>query len=614
MNKKRNPTREKLKNHVPRGRRSYMRSQIQLDHVDYFSDIDEASTNDDLSSVRFISKETCATIFCRRLIPLEIPIAKIGDEISAVSSTNDSFHRTLHNDTEQRSESKSRAESTLPKLTAAEGERDEFKLDNVDYISTFENASDNHDLSTLEHKIPHHKARVAFDKNKATRRRKRGGSSNGQVRSGTTSYESIPKIVIGYQYSNCNASVSTLGSSSMNDEKMEEDLSLDGENGKELNPRVGKDTAETVKGIAKTSTSSPMRTPDRTTYSCAQIEASMEEEETLEAAQPQYKEGDKSDRVLSGEGKSYSNAPRGTDGSSETEELSSADESPTDARIRELKQRIQRMQQISSLETGNNASAAGMQTPRQPDLTSQGNSMDRAYTKSKKHRSNKKRKDVGGVKSIERKIHGNHVDTAEMLSSANRGKSSAREKWKLNVAYLDEVEEASDNNDLSTVEIRISKKHASRAFASSHVPFEVPLDDHEEVSTIHCDLEMACQRSLSASELRGVTIPLGDESEIESKLFPQHRRCSPASQNNYRKRSRNPFETAAREIRFQLRKVHSSLDQRLGPVMADFQTKALAFWKKNMAGRSNAEKATIGVIVASVFILFIILVSVIAKP
>ena len=53
------------------------------------SDFEEASINDDISSVHFISKEETHAIFCRRLIPLEIPVQDAEDEISEVS-VNDS--------------------------------------------------------------------------------------------------------------------------------------------------------------------------------------------------------------------------------------------------------------------------------------------------------------------------------------------------------------------------------------------------------------------------------------------------------------------------------------------------------------------------------------------
>jgi hypothetical protein len=61
-----------------------------LENIQFYSDVDQASTNDGLSAIGFISKEATRPIFCRRLIPLEIPVCYSEDEVSAVSTVNGS--------------------------------------------------------------------------------------------------------------------------------------------------------------------------------------------------------------------------------------------------------------------------------------------------------------------------------------------------------------------------------------------------------------------------------------------------------------------------------------------------------------------------------------------
>lgn len=152
---------------------------LKLDHVDYYSGVDVASTNDGISLVGFISKEDTSQIFCRRLIPLEIPVYKRSaaaaagsqqDDISAFSSveplsvmpTGDSL--SIHAVHTRR--------GTVAQTTGTEGEKSLpihiLKLKDVDYLSVVDVASHNHDISTVAYRVSHKVAAAAFERNQAT--------------------------------------------------------------------------------------------------------------------------------------------------------------------------------------------------------------------------------------------------------------------------------------------------------------------------------------------------------------------------------------------------------------------------------------------------------------
>ena len=65
---------------------------IHLDNVEYVSEIDEAaSDSESLSSLESLSKDATDSIFCRRMVPLMVPVRKNKeeDEVSEVSYGND---------------------------------------------------------------------------------------------------------------------------------------------------------------------------------------------------------------------------------------------------------------------------------------------------------------------------------------------------------------------------------------------------------------------------------------------------------------------------------------------------------------------------------------------
>lgn len=124
----------------------------RLEYVDYYSFVDVASTNDGLSSVGFISKEDTRPIFCRRIVPLEIPVQRntFHDDVSAFSScdppsvmptgtsTGSISVQAVH--TRRATVQPTREAAHSPPITM---------LDKLDYISNIEVVSHNHDISTI---------------------------------------------------------------------------------------------------------------------------------------------------------------------------------------------------------------------------------------------------------------------------------------------------------------------------------------------------------------------------------------------------------------------------------------------------------------------------------
>jgi hypothetical protein len=122
-----------------------------LQGIDYFSAVEVASTNSDLSTLNSLQKEDAESIFCRRLIPLDIPVEDTTDEISVISIINEPSQIEAQ-----------RVKNELGDLQ----KKETIRLSNVDYHTSVDIASDHEDISTVGYKIPIKIAREAFDRTK----------------------------------------------------------------------------------------------------------------------------------------------------------------------------------------------------------------------------------------------------------------------------------------------------------------------------------------------------------------------------------------------------------------------------------------------------------------
>lgn len=177
----------------------------RLQHVDYYSYVDVASTNDGLSSVGFISKEDTRPIFCRRMVPLEVPVhRRFHDDVSAFSScdppsvmpTGDSLSvQVVH----------TRRATTELTREAGLSQRNTMH-DYVDCLPDIEIASPDHDISTITCRVSRQIAASAFH-----------DKQNEDMELGSLTSGALDGPLINKQFACHNRmdSISTLGSTSV---------------------------------------------------------------------------------------------------------------------------------------------------------------------------------------------------------------------------------------------------------------------------------------------------------------------------------------------------------------------------------------------------------------
>jgi hypothetical protein len=124
------------------------KQQRKLEWVKYYCNVEETSNNSDLSTMKSLQKEDTESIFCKRMIPLNIPAESGDDEISGFSNANDP------------SEVINLGSSNVPIKQLP------MRLKNVDYLTAVGVATDHQDISTVGYKIPYQIAHDAFDRTK----------------------------------------------------------------------------------------------------------------------------------------------------------------------------------------------------------------------------------------------------------------------------------------------------------------------------------------------------------------------------------------------------------------------------------------------------------------
>jgi hypothetical protein len=421
-------------------RRRKPNNPLFLENVDYYSEVDVASTNDGLSAVEFISKEDTSSIFCRRLIPLEIPIRKrrVKDDVSALSSEKAGSVMPT-GDTLSVQAVYTRRGNSAPKV----GQKKEATikrasmpkpLENVDYLSNIDVTSNNLDISTVTYGVSDQVAVSAFKKQDEVTKEIPVSDSCKNERS----LMSAPQLVVEVPTHRRLDSVSTLGSKSVTSDKLDDfPISFDDD---------GNDEA------IETS-------PEGS-------EIGREELESL---------GDVNNKMQLPVDVQLKNEP----------ELS------TDDRIRFLKERIRKMQAASELES----------LPEQR-LQSDDSKVSTAPKIKKLSSKTEILKHIGRPKVDHVSIDlPNQRDFAEqrMKPAHARARDADLEK-RLNLQDFDfaETSPVLDNTgiDFATATSRSSERYSS-------VPSEVTpvLDEFDDVSTIHCDFDHTQRMELIDVEL-----------------------------------------------------------------------------------------------------------------
>lgn len=202
------------------------------------------------------------------------------------------------------------------------------------------------------------------------------------------------------------------------------------------------------------------------------------------------------------------------------------------------------------------------------------------------------------------------------------------------VEYYSKMDTTSNHQDLSTVGNHIPKTFAKEAFGKRSVPDEVPIQDSDDVSDVSVEEPKNKIRTVQPPPHHSFDdVELGLQKESITKEAQAARQTG---------NSRSTCETVQREAVFYwkraktetvilvlkvkactaptvgkiqrgssalAKKVHDKSGPRVQKLMADFMVR----WHKYMNGRGTAEKVFIFTVAISLFILFILLIVVVAK-
>jgi hypothetical protein len=623
-------------------------NRIYLEHVDYYSDIDAASTNDGLSEGGFISKDATSAIFCRRLIPLVIPVRKpAADEMSAVSSVNESSVMLSVMGGDGNSERAIHTHRSVPrkeeiKSSGDHAKRDPMRLSNVDYLSKVDIASENEDMSTVGYTIPYNVAHAAFDQRKAVPKEIPLYDGQGDVplqgAAKRPFFIHVPSSFRQDSFSSLD-SVSLTDESFGNDENFGDAGSDDAvrparEGEQRAQPKESKNDkkdvanekfthpARTSKGakISATkakqmkSTTTDQKAKDsnkkrtnravpvhaakdsnkKTTKSALQVhEAKDLNQKTTKSALPVHAE----------KGLNKKTAKSALPLHAEKVE----DDSSTDLRIQALKKKIIRMQKSAEVMIAATSPQLESEVKKtvKPDEVENKKNMRNSETKKKSSVDSLKHKEIDSQKNSERLPEASSKQ--ERPYHAKKRSDDLKGKLKLyDVDYLANVETASSDNDLSTVEIRMSKATASEAFSDGPIPAEVPVDIMDDVSAFQCE-EEDVENGLRKQYAR---VPTGHPDYKKSSSQILLNKTKREAIYYFRKAKEQTFTVAGK---FKHGAVSASHKMQQNPRAQKIQAVFMALWTKYMEGRTMTEQMIVGVVGLSFFVLVILLIVVIAK-
>jgi hypothetical protein len=606
-------------------------NRIYLEHVDYYSDVDAASTNDGLSEVGFISKDATSAIFCRRLIPLVIPVRKpAADEMSAVSSVNESSVMLSVMGGDGNSERAIHTHRSVPrkeevKSSGDHAKRDPMRLSNVDYLSKVDVASESEDISTVGYTIPYNVAHAAFDRKKAVPKETPLYDEQGDVplqgAAKRTFFIHIPSSFGQDSFSSMD-SISLTDESFGNDQLFGDEGSDDAvrparEGEQRAKPKESKndkkdvanekftEPARTLKGAkissmkakqmkSTTGDQKPKDSNKKTTNSVLPIHAAKDSnKKTTKSALPVHTAKDLNKKT--------------TKSAFPVHAEKAEDESSTDLRIQALKEKIIRMQKSAEVMIAATSPQPENEVKKtvKPDKVENKKNMKNSETKKKPSVDSRKHTEINSQKNSERLPKASSRQKRQY--HAKKRTDDLKGKLKLyDVDYLDNVETASSDNDLSTVEVRMSKATASKAFADGPIPAEVPVDIMDDVSAFQCE-EEDVENGLRKDYAR---VPSGhpDFNKSSSQILLNKTKREAIY---YFRKAKEQTVTVAGKIKHGAVSASHKIQQ--NPEAQKIQAVFMALWTKCMEGRTITEQMIIGVVGLSFFVLVILLIVVIAK-
>lgn len=521
---------------------------LLLEHVDYYTDVDVASTNDGLSVVEFISKEETRAIFCRRLIPLEIPVQKrkVHDDVSAFSSekagsvmpTGDTLSVQAAY-TRRGTGGPKRGEKKNDSKTQASKSR---PLENVDYLTTIEVASNNLDVSTVTCRVSQQVAVSAFFK-------KRDDLTKEEEQS------SIPQLVVEFPKHGRLDSLSTLGSKSATSDELDtSDCSLD----ESRNYATFRD--ERLRSFGDSNSDmQPL------------LDSKIQVEPTPRIS------NQKARLLLDGD-------------FPEVTRLKNEPELSTDVRIRVLRERIRQMQAASELESLPEEDLH--EAAPNPECSREAPKAKRVPpSKTEKSREKGDHNISTRFSSEEHSSKPVHVPTG--APDADLGKT-------LELQDLDIMETTPMLDNATAVFDTATSKSSERNGGVPSVVTPV-LDELDDVSTIHCDFDHIHSRR---TEL--IDVEFGSQHDKTEIDHPSKGNLVFRTKRNAVQYSRvvtQKIAALARQANTALREY--AVYQRLHAYVVEL-------WMNHMDGRSPTERAIIGVMILSFFVFFILLISIIS--
>ena len=580
---------------------------FELENVDYISHFETASNDSAVSTVAFITKEVASGIFCRRLIPLEIPLLNNSsqhDEVSSVSSGSDSSAlaaASLRNEgrggtgrmspqSACMSEGAVRILQEQPSGSSSD-EDDPLRLRNVTYLPAVDMTNDHRDISTVG-VLSYAAADEAFQKTK-DKPPTIVIPVDDQQDDVSTIQDSVKNLVLVIpSRENSGESMSSMCSGSL------ESLDVSGNPSDNQNNNDGSDIAVRIRSNARISIASREKVEQN------QNVRSVEKRYSRNKFATDQKKGTSQKRLK--ERTSDNMQPPSRSSTKKKKSIRSSSKSLNGSKHSKARDEIE--QEVMKVLLSEKEVNKTISTARKAS--------DQIIAK-KKYVKKKRPKTESTERTQSVKNEESTKPKRKPRSQSKRASTTDPALMIQEVEYLPKVDVASHNRDLSTINgHQLSKKDASLAFGLGRsIPQEIPIHDMEDISTIHC--EIRCQeevggntgfkaeqtyREVEDEETGFVTVGLDrDQEGLGSKKKMSIRQLKQDS------------AVAAGKVKRWTSRTAQKVQTGTGPFIENVKKDMILLWRKYMGGRSTSEKAVIIVIAISLFVLFILLLVVLAK-
>ena len=582
---------------------------FELENVDYISHFETASNDQDLSTVAFITKEVASGIFCRRLIPLEIPLLNPSqpDDVSSVSSESDSSTLAASKKTKDKVEGKGRtfskhnssaSEAAVRILQenspdSESSEEDPLRLKNVAYLPSVEITNDHRDISTVG-VLSYTAADAAFQKLKRTDKLPLEvvPISGDQTDDVSTIQGSVTNLLLIIpSHDNSNESMSSMCSGSLESRDVRDNPTSD----EKMN-----DTSSDIAVRIRSKVNAPTVSKEK-----AHQEKSFRSVEKQEGGKNRHERKQETNQDKSRARASFErrSSPKvSTRKKRSHRSLKSENESKHSKARDEIEKEVMKVL-MSDKEANKTISSA-------KHLSEQLIERKKSVKKKPSQTENKER-----TQNFEKQ----ETEKPKRKPSSGRRSSTTDPSLMIqDIEYVPKIDVASHNRDLSTAGgHKLSVKDASLAFGlpGITVPHEIPIHDMEDISTIHC--EIRCQEEIGGSSGEKIKKSYLDDEDEETGFVSV--RLDSAREDSERKKKlslqqlrQDSFVVAGKVQQWTSRTAHK-VKTETGPFIERMKKDIILLWRKYMGGRSNSEIAVIIVIAISLFVLFVLLMVVLAK-